>query len=287
MGDDVELLAAKSKGKVKKAAKTAKKAMKKAKKAKKKAKKALKPKKKKKKVSKIAKGKFRKVLVLRGKKEKTVGGLKASDLIKNKNGKVVSKKASAKAKKSPWIAAVTAARSALKLKGFVAIKKGSPLYAKAKSLYKPKSDIELLAGEDAPEGEDEEEQDDDEEQEQEEQDVDEEQEQDDDESQDDTELLAAKAKKSKGKGKVAKAATAAKAAVKKAIKSTKKAKKAAPKEDEEEQELQAQLFEVVSTQAAAGGIILCIAGLGVIFAVLRFRSGFSTSFSEPLLVDKV
>merc|ERR1711904_700239 len=104
------------------------------------------------------------------------------------------------------IAAVTAARSALKLKGFVAIKKGSPLYAKAKSLYKPKSDIELLAAEDAPEEEDEEgqdddeeqeheEQDDDEEQEQEEQDVDEEQEQDeqDDESEDDIELLAANA----------------------------------------------------------------------------------------------
>merc|ERR1712164_81226 len=177
---DVELLAAKSKGKVKKAAKAAKKAVKKAKKSKKKAKKALKPKKKKKKVSKIAKGKFRKVLVLRGKKEKTVGGLKATDLIKNKNGKVVSKKASAKAKKSPWIAAVTAARSALKLKGFVAIKKGSPLYAKAKSLYKPKSDIELLAAENTPEEEDEEEQ------------VDEEQEQDEqDESEDDIELLAA------------------------------------------------------------------------------------------------
>merc|ERR1712118_633975 len=133
--DDVELLAAKSKGKVKKAAK------------------ALKPKKKKKKVSKIAKGKFRKVLVLRGKKEKTVGGLKASDLIKNKNGKVVSKKASARSKKSPWIAAVNAARSALKLKGFVAVKKGTPLYSKAKSLYKPKADIELLAAEAAPEEE--------------------------------------------------------------------------------------------------------------------------------------
>merc|ERR1712164_73011 len=160
---DVELLAAKSKGKVKKAAKTAKKAVKKAKKAAKKAKKAAKkPKKTKKKVSKIAKGRFSKVLVLRGKKEKTVGGLKATDLIKNKYGRVVSKKASAKSKKSPWIAAVTAARSALKLKGFVAIKKGSPLYAKAKSLYKPKSDIELLAAEDMPEEEDEEEQDDDE-----------------------------------------------------------------------------------------------------------------------------
>merc|ERR1711904_522363 len=108
-----------------------------------------------------------------------------------KFGKVVSKKASAKAKKSPWIAAVTAARSALKLKGFVAIKKGSPLYAKAKSLYKPKSDIELLEAEDAPEEEDEEEQDHDEEQEQ---NVDEEQEQDEqDESEDDIELLAADA----------------------------------------------------------------------------------------------
>merc|ERR1719316_205262 len=96
-----------------------------------------------------------------------------------------------------------------------------------------------------------------------------------------------KPKKSKGNGKVAKAATAAKAAVKKATKSAKKAKKAAPKEDEEEQEMQAQLFEVVSTPAAAGGLILCIVGLGVIFAVLRFRRGFSTSFSDPLLVNKV
>merc|ERR1711904_692658 len=109
-------------------------------------------------VSKIAKGKFRKVLVLRGKKEKTVGGLTVKDLIKNKYGKVVSKKASAKAKKSPWISAVTNARSALKIKGFVAVKKGTPLYAKAKSLYKPKADIELLAAEDTPQEEDEEEQ---------------------------------------------------------------------------------------------------------------------------------
>merc|ERR1711937_901743 len=155
--DDIELLAAKGKGKVAKAAKSAKKAVKKAKKAGKKVKKAVKkPKKKKKKVSKIAKGRLSKVLVLRGKKEKTVGGLTAKDLIKNKYGKVVSKKASAKAKTSPWIAAVTNARSALKLKGFVAVKKGSPLYAKAKSLYKPKADIELLAAEAAPKEEDEE-----------------------------------------------------------------------------------------------------------------------------------
>merc|ERR1711881_643884 len=92
---------------------------------------------KKKSVSKIAKGQMAKAMVLRGKKEKTVGGLTAKDLIKNKYGKVVSKKASAKAKKSKWIQAVVDARKALKITGFQAVKKGTPLYAKAKGLYKP------------------------------------------------------------------------------------------------------------------------------------------------------
>merc|ERR1719160_2286623 len=90
---------------------------------------------KKKTVSKIAKGRMAKVLVFRGSKEKTVGGMTASALIKNKHGRVVSKKRSAFAKKSSWIAAVTKARKALGLKGFVAIKKGSALYNKAKELY--------------------------------------------------------------------------------------------------------------------------------------------------------
>merc|ERR1719387_2527926 len=95
-----------------------------------------------KRVSKIAKGKLAKVLVFRGKKEKITGGLTSSMLMKNKAGKIVSKKTSAKGKKlyqkyaSKWISAVTAARKALNLKGFVAIKKGTPLYAKAKALYK-------------------------------------------------------------------------------------------------------------------------------------------------------
>merc|ERR1712139_77233 len=91
---------------------------------------------KKKSVSKIAKGKFRKTLVFRGTKEKTVGGLTKSDLVKNKYGKVVSKKASLRAKKnSGWTTAIQKARKALGLKGFVAIKKGSDLYKKAKELY--------------------------------------------------------------------------------------------------------------------------------------------------------
>merc|ERR1712025_178924 len=91
---------------------------------------------KKKRVSMIGKGKFRKVLVFRGSKEKTVGGLTKSDLIKNKYGKIVSKKASLRAKKnSGWTTAIQKARKALGIKGFVAIKKGSDLYKKAKELY--------------------------------------------------------------------------------------------------------------------------------------------------------
>merc|ERR1719473_2227543 len=90
---------------------------------------------KKKTVSKIAKGRMAKVMVFRGSKEKTVGGMTKSALIKNKHGKVVSKKRSAFSKQSKWIAAVTKARKALNLKGFVAIKKGSPLYTKAKEFY--------------------------------------------------------------------------------------------------------------------------------------------------------
>merc|ERR1711881_445760 len=76
--------------------------------------------------------------VFAGKATKTATGLSKGDLMKNKAGKVVSKKRSAMAKRSPWLAAVKAARSALKIKGFCAIKKGSALYNKAKELYKKK-----------------------------------------------------------------------------------------------------------------------------------------------------
>merc|ERR1712118_316172 len=96
---------------------------------------------KKKAVSKIAKGKMARAVVFRGNKEKTYTGMTKSDLIKNKNGKIVSKKASALAKKryatsvKGWIVAVQKARKALGVRGFVAIKKGSPLYKKAKEFY--------------------------------------------------------------------------------------------------------------------------------------------------------
>merc|ERR1719191_477436 len=91
-----------------------------------------------KKVSKIAKGKNARAVVFRGNKEKTLSGLKKSDLMKNKRGKIVSKKSAAAGKKAykniqAWTAAVAKARKALGLKGFTAVKKGTPLYTKTKS----------------------------------------------------------------------------------------------------------------------------------------------------------
>merc|ERR1712150_338300 len=93
-----------------------------------------------KKVSVIAKGVLAKSAVFRGTKEKTSGGFTKSDLMKNKFGKVVTKKQHARGLKNyknikAWTVAVQKARKLLGLKGFVAIKKGTPVYAKAKSLY--------------------------------------------------------------------------------------------------------------------------------------------------------
>merc|ERR1712146_483016 len=72
--------------------------------------------------------------VFAGKIDKTKTGLKASDL-------KLSKKQSNRAKAAYasglglWTAAVSKARKALNVKGFVAIKKGTPLYKKAKEFY--------------------------------------------------------------------------------------------------------------------------------------------------------
>ena len=93
-----------------------------------------------KRVSKFAKGKMAKAVVFRGNKECTLSGLKKSDLFMNKRGKIVSKKASANGKKAyarikGWTLAVTKARKALGVKGFLAVKKGTPLYKKAKEFY--------------------------------------------------------------------------------------------------------------------------------------------------------
>merc|ERR1719498_1603757 len=100
-----------------------------------KATKAMKKKKAKKKLKAVTQKRY----AFAGKLAKTASGLTKADLVKNKHGKVVSKKKSAFGLKSPWIAAVQKARAALKIKGFKAVKKGTPLYIEAKKLYEPKS----------------------------------------------------------------------------------------------------------------------------------------------------
>merc|ERR1711985_168643 len=95
---------------------------------------------KKKTVSVIAKGKRAKASVFLGGKEKTYTGLKKSDLMKSKTGKIITKKQHAAGKKAyknikGWTEAVQKARKELGVKGFVAIKKNSALYKKAKEFY--------------------------------------------------------------------------------------------------------------------------------------------------------
>merc|ERR1712165_378157 len=99
---------------------------------------------KKKVVSKIAKGKLGRSQVFRGRKEKTTGGLTKATLIKNKEGKIVSKAASLRAKKnmSPafkaFADACKKARKDLGIKGFCPVggktAQGKALHAKVKSI---------------------------------------------------------------------------------------------------------------------------------------------------------
>merc|ERR1712144_66694 len=99
-----------------------------------------------KRVSKIARGKRARSQVFSGSKEKMPSGLTKAQLVMNKRGKIVSKRASALHRKlyqkstiKVWAECVNAARKALNLKGFVAINgkkaEGKALYAKAKALY--------------------------------------------------------------------------------------------------------------------------------------------------------
>merc|ERR1712241_608359 len=82
--------------------------------------------------------------VWRGTREKvrTTGQTK-KDLMKNKRGRVVSKKANAAGKRTykrngldKWTKAFMQARKNLGLKGFVACKKGTKFYKEAMRLYK-------------------------------------------------------------------------------------------------------------------------------------------------------
>merc|ERR1712063_221511 len=92
--------------------------------------------------SKSATGRLAKFRVFKGGKETTSGGLRKADLTKSKTGKIVSKKKSAAGKKryastiGKWTQAVMKARQTLGIKGFLAVKKGSPVYNKAREFYK-------------------------------------------------------------------------------------------------------------------------------------------------------
>merc|ERR1719188_192788 len=110
-----------------------------------------------KRVSKVARGRFAKALVLRGTKEKTVGGLTKEALTRNKRGKIVSKRASAAGKRcfkniEAWVESLGAARKALRMQGFVAVNGksllGKALYVKAKALRAARSGS--AAAEEAP-----------------------------------------------------------------------------------------------------------------------------------------
>merc|ERR1711948_123317 len=93
----------------------------------------------------IARGKMARSVVFRGSKEKTGGGLTKDQLTRNKGGKIVSKAASARAKKNyatsalkKWGDAVKLARKQLNITGFCAVNgktaQGKALFAKAKSI---------------------------------------------------------------------------------------------------------------------------------------------------------
>merc|ERR1740136_119737 len=98
---------------------------------------------------KVATGRFAKAMVFRGSKEKTVGGLTKDRLMKNKRGKVVSKKASAMGMRryksiESWTESVMEARAALHVQGFLAVNgktlQGKALYVKARALRSGKQE---------------------------------------------------------------------------------------------------------------------------------------------------
>merc|ERR1711964_196289 len=93
---------------------------------------------KKKKAKKVKRGSLRRVWS--GTVDKSKGGLTKDKLTKNKHGKVVSKKSHAAGLKSykrisGWVNAMMKARKELKLKGFVACKKGTAYYKAARKHY--------------------------------------------------------------------------------------------------------------------------------------------------------
>merc|ERR1719418_63716 len=99
--------------------------------------------------TKVARGRFAKSLVLKGRRERTTGGLRKDDLMLNKRGKAVSKKASAHGNRQfrnveTWLDCMMQARKALHVVGFVAVNgntlQGKALYVKTKVLCKARQE---------------------------------------------------------------------------------------------------------------------------------------------------
>merc|ERR550519_1153717 len=84
--------------------------------------------------------------VFRGKKERTSGGLTKKDLMKNKRGKIISKKAHKKGRAlinsgiGKWSKAVMKARKNLGITGFCAVKKGTKLYKMVQGSHESKEE---------------------------------------------------------------------------------------------------------------------------------------------------
>ncbi|OLQ12018.1 hypothetical protein AK812_SmicGene4120 [Symbiodinium microadriaticum] len=89
--------------------------------------------------------KMAKAVAFRGGDTGGVIRLKQQDLVKNRRGKIVSRRASEASKKKSnegfraWTAAVKRARDELGVSGFAVVKKGTPLYDKAQEIYKASS----------------------------------------------------------------------------------------------------------------------------------------------------
>lgn len=86
--------------------------------------------------------KMAKAVAFRGGDTDGLTRLKKEDLVKNSHGRIVSRRASEASKKryenssiSRWSAAVKRARKEMGLAGFVAVKKGTPVYEKAREFY--------------------------------------------------------------------------------------------------------------------------------------------------------
>merc|ERR1712039_515493 len=76
-----------------------------------------------------------KIRVFKGDKLKTKSGLKKEDLVKNKKGKVVSKRKSDAGKAHKWIQAVQQARTEKGYKGVKKFTRGTSFHDRAKEIY--------------------------------------------------------------------------------------------------------------------------------------------------------